>query len=149
MTTSDNALTQPTDSQTPEDSSYVIDPDRARSFKRSLAAILYSRRCEPCRSRLQDIWQQLADGDQIKEIAECCATKEGFIKPEMPMQEIIFRTMLTGKNQAISLEHLQYLVTDRWFTPANPRNISSPSLKRVLDYDMYYGFLQVNKEPGG
>jgi hypothetical protein len=144
LTTPDDALVQPTDSETPEDFSYTIDPNRTRSFNRSLAAILYARRCEPCRSRLQDTQHQLADEDQIKEIAECCPTKEEFIRPEMPMQEIIFRTILSEKNQSVSLEHLQYLVTDRWYTPANPRNISSSRLKQVLDNDLYYGFTQVS-----
>ena len=149
MTTSDNALAQPTESEAPEDFSYIIDLDRTRSFNRSLGAILFSRRCETCRSRLQETWQQLADKDQMKEIAECCATKEEFIRPEMPMQDIIFRSMLADGNQPVSLQHLQYLVTDRWYTPANPRNISAPSLKRVLDNDMYYGFIQVSQEPEG
>ena len=83
----------------------------------------------------------------MREIAECCANQEGFIRPEMPMQEILFRALLSEGNKPVSLERLHYLVTERYHTPANPRSISLNGLKRVLDSDIYYGFREVSRIP--
>ena len=102
-----------------------------------------SRRCPSCEARLQETGEIPSVEAQIKEIEECCGNKEGFIRPEMPMQEIVFRTLLAGGNVPVSLSQLHYQVTDRWYTPANPRSISVAGLKTVLDADLYYGFKEV------
>ena len=123
---------------------YVIDPDRSRDLRRSLAAILLERRCPDCRERIGDKWADVPEATQAKEIAECCATKSGFIRPNMPMQEIVFRELLAAGNQPIDLEKLHFSVTDKWYTPTNPRNISPASLKKVLDNDLYYGLVDIS-----
>ena len=143
MTTSDDLETQQPEPSPPQIPYYVIDLSRAKEFDRSLPVILLSRRCPSCRAQLESSSDLPPDEEQIKEIASCCSTQEGYIRPEMPMQEIIFRTLLSGGNQRVSLEQLHYLVTDRWYTPNNPRNISIDSLKQVLDHDSYYGFQEV------
>ena len=148
MTTSDDLITQEPEPVVEKQSYYVIDPDRTREFLRSPGAILFSHRCPSCQERLEGRWSELSEKEQFKEIAECCATQEGFIRPDMPMQEIIFREILSGGNAPIDLEQLHYLVTDRWYTPSNPRNIRVSSLKRVLDNDTYYGFKEVSEEAG-
>ena len=58
----------------------------------------------------------------------------------MPMQEIVFRTLLAGGNKPAALSHLHNEVTDTWYTPMNPRSISVDNVRRVLDGDSYYGF---------
>ena len=141
MTTSDELTTQDPETTPEEQTSYVIDPDRAREFKRSPGAIFLSRRCPECQERLEDKWADTPEATQIKEIVKCCATKNDYIRPDMPMQEIIFREILATGNKAISLEQLHYLVTDKWYTPTNPRNIRVSSLKKVLDGDIHYGFV--------
>ena len=126
---------------------YHIDPSRTAELNRSLSAILLSRRCPSCRSRIESERDVPSDQEQMKEITKCCATQEGFIRPEMPMQEIIFRTLLSERNLPIGLDRLHYLVTDQWYTPVNPRNISMSGLARVLNSDSYYGFAEVPPDP--
>ncbi|MCE2465742.1 MAG: hypothetical protein J4G01_06660 [Dehalococcoidia bacterium] len=135
--------------QVPDDSSettaaYVIDPERSKDLRRSLAAILLERRCPECRERLGDKWAEIPEATQTKEISQCCATKSGFIRPNMPMQEIVFRELLAAGNQPIGLDQLHFSVTDKWYTPTNPRNISASSLRKVLDNDLYYGLVDIS-----
>ena len=128
-----------------EGSYYIVDLARGRDLNRSLVTMLLARRCPSCKARLQADMEEPTEQEHIKEITGCCSNQEGFIRPDMPMQEIIFRSVLSQGNQPISLERLHYLVTDRWYTPNNPRNISISGLKRVLDSDMYYGFNEVSR----
>ena len=126
-----------------EDPYYVIDPERTAELNRSLDMLLLSRRCPSCKARLEGQPQKASAADQIKEIAKCCADQEGFIRPEMPLQEIVFRTLLAGGNEPVGLERLHHLIIDELYTPINPRSVPLNGLKRVLDTDSYYGFRQV------
>ena len=126
-----------------EESYYVIDLDKASEHKRSLATLLSSRRCDSCKTRLESSGEVVSAEEHFKAISECCATQEEFIRPEMPIQEIVFRTILSHGNKPVSLEKLHEDVTERWYTPLNPRSISPVGLKRVLERDAYYGFKEV------
>jgi hypothetical protein len=134
--------TQEPESTPEKEATYVIDADRVREFQRSPRAIFLSRRCADCQERLEGKWAETPEAAQIKDIVECCSTKEDYIRPDMPMQEIIFREILAAGNKPLRLDHLHYLVTDKWYTPTNPRNISALSLKKVLDSDVHYGFVE-------
>ena len=121
----------------------IVDEAKLAQVGRSLAAILLSRRCSSCTERLEASGEALSAEAHIKEIGECCATKEGFIRPDMPMQEIVFRSLLVAGNKPTSVERLHFLVTEEYYTPMNPRSITAVGLKRVLDSDVFYGFKQV------
>ena len=143
MTLPENALSQEPE-VTPEiDPSYVIDPSKADDLNRSLAALLASRRCTDCREQLQAQGGSVSTEEHISRIGKCCSKQEGFIQPEMPMQEIIFRTLLAGGNKPATLSHIHYEVTETWYTPMNPRSVSVSKVKRVLESDNYYGFTKV------
>ena len=147
MTTPEEMDAQEPEATPQEISHYVIDPSLAREHGLSLSVILLARRCPSCKARLEAGGEMPSEEQHIKEIVECCAAKEGFIKPEMPLQEIVFRTLLSEKKQLVSLEQLHYLVTEGWFSPINPRSLTVTSLKRVLDSDNYYGFKEVLLTP--
>ena len=144
MTTPEDVELHETESSVEEGSYYIIDPTRGRDLNRSLVTMFLARRCPSCQAKLKADMENPTEEEHIREIAGCCSTQEGFIRPDMPMQEIIFRSVLSEGNQPVSLEQLHYLVTERWYTPNNPRNISASGLKRVLDSDMYYGFSEVS-----
>ena len=143
MTTSEELETLEPESVPQEISHYVIDPSLARAQGRSLAIILLGHRCESCRERLEANGEIPTEEQHIKEISKCCSTREGFIRPEMPLQDIVLRTLIAEANRPVSLERLHYLVTEGWYSPINPRSLSQDALKRVLDYDEYYGFKEV------
>ncbi len=148
MTAMDGLRDQKTDDSPDTNAAYVVDSARSKELRRSLTAILLERRCPDCRERLGDKWADIPEEKQTKEIAECCATKSDFIRANMPMQEIVFRELLAAGNQPVSLSQLHSYVTDKWYTPTNPRNISASSLKKVLDNDLYYGLLDISSAEG-
>ena len=143
MTMPEHMETQEPDSASQRVPEYVIDPLLVSQSGRSLSLLLQSRRCASCNARLEASQEMPSDEDSIREIAKCCSTQEGFISPEMPMQEIVFRTILSEGNRPVSLERLHYAVTEGWYSPINPRSITLSGLKRVLDSDAYYGFKEV------
>ena len=145
MTMPEDIESQETESGVQEGSYYTIDLARGRDLNRSLVTMLLVRRCPSCKARLEANMEDPTEEEHIREIMECCSNQEGFIRPDMPMQEIIFRSVISEGNRPTSLKQLHYLVTDRWYTPNNPRNISIIGLKRVLDSDMYYGFNEVSR----
>ena len=128
----------------PEPPRYAIDPERIKQSNRSFEAMLESRRGSPSAAKSKTAKKPPTTLQVIREFATWASKKEDFIKPEMPMQEIIFRIILAGKNQPVGLEDLHFAVTDRYYTPINPRSISEEGLKQVLDNDVYYGFVNVS-----
>ncbi len=120
---------------------YVVDEAKLTVHNRSLSVMLLSRRCAECEAKV-DVRGGAGPTipQQIRQISSHCAKQEGFISPEMPMQEIIFRHILSGGNKPVSLEKLFFVVTQDFFSPLNSRNISMLALSKVLDSDVYYGF---------
>ena len=133
------------DSVEEESPGYVINPVRVSDTERSMTAMLLGRRCPTCQTRIGTNKKPTTEKAHFKEIPGCCAKKDGFIRADMPMQEILFRTILAAGNKPVSLERLHYEVTEGWYTPINPRNIAMINLKRVLDSDTYYGFEEAPK----
>ncbi len=128
----------PEDGRMPE---YVVDEAKLVVHSRSLSVMLLSRRCIQCEEKLDAKGGSAPSiQQQMRQISSHCAKQDDFISPEMPMQEIVFRHMLRGGNKPVSLEKLFYVVTEEFFTPLSPRNISMLALSKVLDSDVYYGF---------
>ena len=76
----------------------------------------------------------------IREISQNSKNDSSFIRSDMPVQEIVFRTLLARNNRPMSLTDLHYELTDRWATPIRPIVITEERLLRILDNDTYYGF---------
>ena len=68
------------------------------------------------------------------------ASDSTFIRSDMPVQEIVFRTLLARNNRPMSLTDLHYELTEKWATPVRPIVITEERLLRILDKDTYYGF---------
>lgn len=115
---------------------YCISFDRLeQELNRSAATLLAERRGPQDPALSQDDPQEM-----LAEIAEFSAPEEDFINSYMPVQEILFRTLLARRNAPMSLEELCHELTERWSTPARPINVTTGSLQRILDSDTYYGF---------
>ena len=76
----------------------------------------------------------------IREISQNYKHDSNYIRSDMPMQEIMFRTLLARNNRPMSLTDLHYELTERWATPIRPIVITEERLLRILDSDTYYGF---------
>ena len=129
---------EPQEDRMPE---YVVDEGKLQAHSRSLLVMLLSRRCPECEEKADEKGGSTPTiQQQIRQLSSHCSKQDGFISAEMPMQEIIFRHILSGGNKPVSLEKLFHVVTQDFFTPVNPRNISMLALSKVLDSDVYYGF---------
>ena len=138
-------LEQPQEAAEPEELLYYwVDPSRFQIMRRSLEAMLLTRRCRSCKEETVNFAEAPPVKEQIKHIVDCCAQDETFIRPGMPMQEMVFRMLLAGGNHPMSLDGIHYQLTERWATPTNPMTISKESLKRILDSDEFYGFQEVS-----
>ena len=122
---------------------YQISFDRLAQLKRSPLALVADRRPASCPS-LQKPDHELTDVKKlVNEIARFSKGEENFIRTEMPIQEIVFRTLLTRRNVPTLLSDLHYELTEKWATPVRPINISEEALGRILDADTYYGFARL------
>lgn len=121
---------------------YHVSFRRLEELNRSPVTLVAARRVESCPSMSQPI-QELNDPQAlIAEISRHFQNDPEYIRSDMPLMEIVFRILLSRKNEYISLADLHYELTERWATPVRPINVTQRGLQRVLDGDTYYGFAQ-------
>ena len=123
---------------------YYISFERIGELNRSAVTLLAERRGPMVPSRLRADHELDNPQELLDEIAEYSAAEEDFIHSNMPIQEIVFRTLLTRRNQPIALNELHYELTERWSTPVRPISVTLTSLERILNSDTYYGFARQN-----
>ncbi|MDE2938252.1 MAG: hypothetical protein OXR67_04955 [Chloroflexota bacterium] len=119
---------------------YCISLERLDELNRSAITLLAARRSPMSPSMMKEDHELDNPQELLDEIAEYCGDVEEFISSDMPIQEIVFRTMLARRNEPISLTDLHRELTERWATPVRPIHISPRNLARILDSDDYYGF---------
>ena len=131
--------------QAEDNSLYIISFERLEELNRSALVLVAERRGPSFPSRQKPDHELTDVKVLVDEIAEHYTEDEGYIRTEMPIQEIVFRILLARRNQPIPLRELHYELTERWATPFRPINISELGLKRILDADTHYGFAQVDR----
>ncbi len=119
---------------------YHISLDRVTALGRSAVAVLAARRVPASPSFLKPDYELSDPEELLREIAEFGPQEQDYIRSEMPIQEIVFRTILTRGNQPIALRELHEDLVTRWSTPLRPITVTREGLARVLDQDTYYGF---------
>ena len=119
---------------------FLISSDRLNKLERSPVHLLAARLTASSPSKSKAI-SELGDVKSlIREVSQNCKNDPSFIRSDMPVQEILFRTLLARNNRPMSLTDLHYELTERWATPIRPIVITEERLLRVLDNDTYYGF---------
>jgi hypothetical protein len=126
---------------------YQVSFERLAELKRSPIALMAERRPLSCPSREVPDHELTDPQALVNEIAEHHGEDEGFISSDMPVQEIVFRALLTRRNEPTRLRELHYELTERWSTPVRPITFTERALARILDADTYYGFAR--SAPGG
>ena len=124
---------------------YCVSFDRLEHLNRSAITLLAARRSPMAPSMLKEDHELDNPQELLDEIAQYSADEEDFIDSSMPIQEIVFRTLLARRNEPMSLSDLHYELTERWATPIRPISISLRHLERILDNDDYYGFARVEQ----
>lgn len=128
------------ESQIEQSQYYHVNIDRIKQLNRSPITIIAARRGPSCPSLLESNQDSLDPTKIMAEIAKYCADEPGYIRNDMPIQEMIFRILLLRNNKPTSLEDLHSDLTETWANPTRPINISLAGLRRILMADHYYGF---------
>ncbi|CAI8056562.1 hypothetical protein GBAR_LOCUS30820 [Geodia barretti] len=115
---------------------------RLKQLNRSAVHLIASRLTEDCPSFEKPI-HELNVGDLIREIRDFHGESNDFIRYDMPIKEIVFRTFLIRGNEPIALTDLHHELTGRWSNALRPISIEESLLRRVLETDVYYGFAEV------
>lgn len=74
------------------------------------------------------------------EIRAHCADDPDFIRQSMPLQEIVFRTLLLADDQTMTLGAIHTELSERWSSPIRPITVTLVGLSKILDTDVFYGF---------
>ena len=123
---------------------YHISLELLERLGRSAAHIIADRLSEACPSYpRKDSPGNLDAMTLIREIREFHDDVPGYIRGDMPVQEIVFRMLLTRGNEATHLSELHQELTGRWSSPLRPIGIDEARLRQVLAADRYYGFEEV------
>ena len=119
---------------------FLISADRLKYLERSPVHLIAGRLTAESPSKSKTIAEMGNVKVLIREISQNYKNDSNFIRSDMPMQEIVFRTLLARNNRPMSLTDLHYELTERWATPIRPIVITEERLLRILDNDTYYGF---------
>ncbi len=114
---------------------YFIDLGWYQQQERSFATLAASRLCPTSRKKEKT----KSEAALLRTIKQCCSKRDGFITPNMPLLEMIFRLLLANGNQPLELGQMHEQL-QKWLGDMNnSRDLSIPKLKRILDSDRYYG----------
>ena len=119
---------------------FLISADRLKGLERSPVHLIAGRLTADSPSKSKSMAEMGDVKVLIREISQNYKNDSNFIRSDMPLQEIMFRTLLARNNRPMSLTDLHYELTERWATPIRPIVITEERLLRILDTDTYYGF---------
>ena len=119
---------------------FLISVDRLAKLERSPVHLVAGRLAAASPSKSKSIGELGDVKSLIREISQNYKNDASFIRSDMPVQEIVFRTLLARNNRPMSLADLHYELTEKWATPIRPIVITEERLLRILDNDSYYGF---------
>ena len=145
MTTQDSNVEEIVEEVVPEQPErenplFLISSDRLDKLERSPVHLVAGRLAASSPSKSKTMGELRDMKSLIREISQSSKNDSTFIRSDMPVQEIVFRTLLARNNRPMSLTDLHYELTERWATPVRPIVITEERLLRILDKDTYYGF---------
>lgn len=123
---------------------YAFYPEVIEARGQVLAAVIGDRLCDAAIAKLKspDGLRGTSYKDMRKLMRTSCANQEGYLSPQAPVLETVFRMLLTAPADKLSLSTLHAQLTDLWMTSPWPRHIAIESLQRVLDNARHYGIGQ-------
>jgi hypothetical protein len=138
---------------------YFIDADWYDQNGLSFMDIVQARMCPQCQARLgEEMDERYPVADKrtgrvtyeirkvkfgsrpIAQIRDHCARMGGYITPEMPVLEAIFRILLGNANQPMPLEHIREQLRE-WCPSGRCQWILMPIdvMRQVIERDQSYG----------
>ena len=122
---------------------YRFSLERLEELNRSPVPLLLARLNTACPSYGKTPADIAGPADLVDEISAHCGDDDNFINPAMPLQEILFRTLLLRAGEPMTLADLHEELTERWSSPIRLITVTLGGLARVLDNDVFYGFAAV------
>ena len=113
---------------------YFIDMSWFKEQGRSFSVLATSRFSPPSQKRMPKTETAL-----LNAIKRHFSQEGGFITPDMPLMEMVFRLFLANGNQPLALNQIQEELQQRLSDSGGPRDLSIPKLKRIIEHDHYYG----------
>ncbi len=138
---------------------YFIDSDWYDQHDLMFLDILQSRMCPQCQARLgEETEERYPTADRktgrvtyevrrvqygarpIPIIRDCCSRKSGYITPDMPALEAVFRILLANANQPMPLEHIREQLRE-WCPTGRCQWLIMPQdvLRQIVRGDHAYG----------
>ncbi len=140
---------------------YYVDQNWYEANGLSFHDVILARMCEACQARaaagevaeeryteydpktrraFQRTRQVPFASNPIKRIREDCSAKKGYISPDMPTLEAVFRNYLANGNQPMPLSHVREQLVD-WCPDGQCRwlMLSDEQLERIVGNDTHYG----------
>jgi len=138
---------------------YYIDVDWYEGEGLSFSDIANARMCNDCQRRLDEEVEEKypvldpktkrlsyelrrfrRGARPLQILRDCCSRKGGFITPELPILEAVFRIVLANANQPMPLEHIRDQLRE-WCPTGRCQWLLLPldSMRRLLDNDRAYG----------
>ena len=112
---------------------YFVDIDWLKENNRSLSALVRPHLCSSCREK------KISDKNLVKRINQCCADKDGFVDPKLPLMEMTFRLFLSNGNKPLNLNQIQEQLKEWTVNAGILRDVSPEALRRLIGVDQYYG----------
>lgn len=128
------------------DTEYHISLERLSELNRSPAPLLLTRLNTACPSYGKTPANAPDPVRLMAEIRRHCKDDADFITQSMPLQEIVFRTLLLHGAEPMTLGQLHQELTERWSSLLRPISVTVSGLARILDTDQFYGFESIPVE---
>ena len=142
-----------------DQSLYFIDGEWFDNHDLSFTDVVQLRMCPQCQDRLnEDVEERYPVADRrtgrvtyevrrvkygarpMAVIRDCCARKSGYITPEMPVLEAVFRILLANANQPMPLQHVREQLRE-WCPTGRCQWLLMPLdvMRQVVERDRFYG----------
>jgi len=135
-------------STTAHESKYLINPSYIEETGRSSAFLARDRRCPQCLAELKKSKGASSTSfiNHRKTIAKCCSKKDSYLKPEMPLMEVIFRILLSGPAKGMSHTGVFKILSDKWANQKVPKNLSNELVRQIANSSGGYGVQTIDNE---
>ncbi len=125
---------------------YLIDFEAEATARRSLPALIASRRCYLDQQADEDAPADADPQQFVDRIVEHCSAERDYLLPDTPLKEAIFRALLANGNEPMDAEEISAVLTEKWVMTPFPRNTAAEVISRLADSSASY-FIDRVPEP--
>ena len=122
---------------------YAIDVGWYKENQRSLSAVLRSRIRLLGGETLERKLQKRKGQSILDALGKQKAKNPGFIPPDLPLVEAVFRVFLTSGNVPLTPVEVRERLMEWWRETGPYKEVEPHILKRLMDHDRFYGFYRV------